>query len=220
MTKRCTVCGHEKPLSQFSPDKRKKDGFRAECKQCGREQARAYYRRNPGPFKRRAKASRNRLREFLLQVADRIKAARGCALCGDSTLCVLDFHHHTEPGQPVTRATQSYAAFQKELKKCVVLCANCHRKVHAGLLTVQDDMLCDAEIPRLPRNPSPDRKPPARNRPTNKLLTWRNRTRPLVAWAEELKVDPNTLAMRLSFGWTIDKTLSMPVRVYRKKEQT
>jgi len=34
MTKICTKCRKEKPLSEFSIDKKKKDGFRTSCKEC------------------------------------------------------------------------------------------------------------------------------------------------------------------------------------------
>lgn len=51
----------------------------------------------------------------------------------------LDFHHldPTEKdknvGDLMSFSTQK---LKEEIRKCVVLCANCHRMVHAGLLEI------------------------------------------------------------------------------------
>ena len=61
----------------------------------------------------------------------------GCALCSEKTPVALDFHHldPTKKDNEVRRCSTQKKA-REEIAKCVVLCANCHRKVHAGLLTV------------------------------------------------------------------------------------
>ncbi len=41
---------------------------------------------------------------------------------------------------PVSDAIRpSLSLALEEVKKCVVLCANCHRKVHAGLVMMTND---------------------------------------------------------------------------------
>jgi len=65
------------------------------------------------------------------------RKSSGCQVCrykGHPTS--LDFHH-IEPSQKkmgINRGfhSGSLANFTEELGKCVVLCANCHRNVHAG----------------------------------------------------------------------------------------
>lgn len=47
-TKRCTVCGLEKPLSEFYKDKRMTSGRTSECKECHKRQANNYYYNNWG----------------------------------------------------------------------------------------------------------------------------------------------------------------------------
>lgn len=58
-----------------------------------------------------------------------------CAVCGyDKYPGVLDFHHI----DPATKSfgissggfSRSWQAIEAELKKCVLLCANCHREEH------------------------------------------------------------------------------------------
>jgi hypothetical protein len=73
------------------------------------------------------------------QFADWLIAERagGCILCGETESACLDFHHcrGTKSFQLALNAwSRSPAAIQAEREKCIVLCANCHRKVHAGLV--------------------------------------------------------------------------------------
>lgn len=60
-----------------------------------------------------------------------------CAICGYAKLDeALEFHHRTgrkDFGISQQGMTRSWAKIQAELKKCVLLCANCHREVHHGL---------------------------------------------------------------------------------------
>ena len=60
-----------------------------------------------------------------------------CQICGYSKHSgALEFHH-TDPAakdfQIAVKANISWDKIQKELDKCVLLCANCHREVHAGV---------------------------------------------------------------------------------------
>lgn len=62
-----------------------------------------------------------------------------CALCGyDKCAQALHFHHL----DPATKAfglssqglTRSWTTVKTELDKCILLCANCHAEVHAGVV--------------------------------------------------------------------------------------
>jgi cytochrome c553 len=61
-----------------------------------------------------------------------------CALCGYDR-CVINMHfHHVDPATKELAMTaqigRSLDAFREEAKKCVLLCANCHGEVEAGLV--------------------------------------------------------------------------------------
>lgn len=130
--KRCPSCERDLPTSAFNRKSRTKDGLRVNCKDCDREASRRYYKQNPDGYKRRAGAQRAKLRAEHRAEIERLRREGKCAVCGEDEDCVLDFHH-VEPGQPVTRVQgTSRAAFARELAKCVLICANCHRRVHAG----------------------------------------------------------------------------------------
>jgi len=55
-----------------------------------------------------------------------------CQVCGlvDDT-CVYDFHH-TDPSTKefMIADRKSFGKVKKELDKCIMVCANCHRKIH------------------------------------------------------------------------------------------
>ncbi len=55
------------------------------------------------------------------------------------------------------------------------------------------------------------RKQQARNRRTNRLLTFNGETRCLTEWAEILGMRPITLTSRMRAGWPVESALTMPV---------
>ena len=61
-----------------------------------------------------------------------------CNNCGyDTCNEALEFHHLNADGKDFGISdkgyTRSWAKIKKELDKCVLLCSNCHRAIHAGL---------------------------------------------------------------------------------------
>jgi len=65
----------------------------------------------------------------------------GCQICGEDEPCCLDFHHvdeGTKNGRDATvsklRTVVSLERLLAEIQKCAVLCANCHRKFHEGVI--------------------------------------------------------------------------------------
>jgi hypothetical protein len=148
MKKRCTRCKQPRERGLFNASIRHRDGLRSWCKPCEREAAKEYYQRDPTPYKRRASVQRNKMRKHLLVVLDEIRRRRGCAVCGTTDVVVLDFHHYVS-GVPLTRMiSKSYAAFNREIRKCIVLCANDHRRAHAGTIKLRAAMCCTEQVAR------------------------------------------------------------------------
>lgn len=60
-----------------------------------------------------------------------------CEICGyNKCEQALDFHH-IDPSQKsfdISSNSFSFEKMKKEADKCALLCANCHREVHAGLI--------------------------------------------------------------------------------------
>ena len=63
-----------------------------------------------------------------------------CSRCGyDECLAALHFHHLDRTTKRFSlgiSATRSLAALREEARKCVLLCANCHAEVEAGLVSL------------------------------------------------------------------------------------
>jgi 5-methylcytosine-specific restriction endonuclease McrA len=79
---------------------------------------------------------RRRVKEILIE-----EAGGACRVCGyDRYAGALQFHHLDPAAKDfiISRRgiTRSIAEARKEAAKCVLLCANCHAEVEAGLATV------------------------------------------------------------------------------------
>lgn len=85
-----------------------------------------------------------------------------CGVCGYSK-CVeaLDFHH-TDPTIKEfapSASTASREVYVEELRKCVCVCSNCHREIHAGITSIPDDVTrfneeyAEKQIPEKPKQP-------------------------------------------------------------------
>ena len=87
----------------------------------------------------RVRANGKRYGEEIRSILASFKSA-GCALCPEKAPCCLSAHHLEGKDFAVSVATTgkrfSPGRVVAELKKCVCLCENCHRKVHAGILEI------------------------------------------------------------------------------------
>lgn len=68
------------------------------------------------------------------EYVDSVKEDAECKQCGEEHPATLDFHHTGEKTNEVsTLVSDEYSLdrIKDEMEKCVILCANCHRKKHA-----------------------------------------------------------------------------------------
>jgi len=61
-----------------------------------------------------------------------------CILCGyNKCFQSLEFHHLTKTGKDFGISdkgyTRSWERVKEEIDKCILVCANCHRELHAGI---------------------------------------------------------------------------------------
>jgi 5-methylcytosine-specific restriction endonuclease McrA len=71
-----------------------------------------------------------------------------CSICGyDRCIEALEFHHldasEKDFGISSKGYTRSWEMVKQELDKCVILCANCHREVHAGMLQLPQETVVE-----------------------------------------------------------------------------
>ncbi len=65
----------------------------------------------------------------------------GCACCGEKDVVCLDFHHYDPLEKEFNMSsalTKPVSKLIEEAAKCVVVCSNCHRKIHAGTLNIEN----------------------------------------------------------------------------------
>lgn len=86
--------------------------------------------------RRRNAAARSRREKRQAIVAD-LKRCLGCQHCGENDPALLDFHHNDAGQKEFTIAARIHSIplerLSGEIEKCIVLCANCHRKLHARM---------------------------------------------------------------------------------------
>lgn len=88
-------------------------------------------------------ANKYRNERFVLTKRKMVEYKGGkCICCGfDKHYSALDFHH-LDPAIKefnLTRNSIGWDKLKPELDKCVLLCSNCHRMIHAGVIQLPDD---------------------------------------------------------------------------------
>lgn len=83
----------------------------------------------------------NQHRAQLKDTVEQIKLMSACEICGARCPLCLDFHHLDPKAKDLDIAVVIHNAWCLdrllcEIEKCVVLCSCCHRKVHAGLVSL------------------------------------------------------------------------------------
>jgi predicted HNH restriction endonuclease len=86
-------------------------------------------------------------RKLLRQKAIDYKGGK-CQICGYSNCSeVLEFHHlaadKKDFGISQKGYTRSWEKVRLELDKCIMLCANCHREIHAGILQLPREIVVE-----------------------------------------------------------------------------
>jgi L-lysine 2,3-aminomutase len=133
--KRCAKCKETKQIENFPKNKIKKDGHHSYCKICCCKIMAKAYAANPKKYLDKIKASKNRLKE----IVNKIKQEAGCYFCSENEPISLDFHHKDpsikDDSINIVLKRKNEKSLMNEIKKCEVICSNCHRKLHAGLLS-------------------------------------------------------------------------------------
>jgi hypothetical protein len=59
-----------------------------------------------------------------------------CCICGESEYCCLELHHIKDKCYNISQAVRTLPTnlFIKELCKTIVVCSNCHKKLHNNII--------------------------------------------------------------------------------------
>lgn len=126
----CSVCKIDKKNTEFYRRKGRKYGLNSRCKDCTKLE------------------SPNRKRKFKNDCVDH--KGGECQCCGyNNCNNALDFHHIdpkkkkfniSDPGR--YKITQEVL---DELDKCILVCSNCHREIHAGYIDLSKENISNLQ---------------------------------------------------------------------------
>lgn len=130
MKKLCGNCKIKKSVEEFNKKSVSKDGLNSQCKDCNKIYLKNHYLKNKEGYLKRNQKKREKLKKWFINYKQTLK----CSICPESRYWVLDFHHR----DPSKKDGDVYKLLMtigknkglKEMEKCDVLCANCHRDVH------------------------------------------------------------------------------------------
>jgi len=97
-----------------------------------REYQRTWYARNSKLTISKVAKRRKKIKFWFQKYRNNLK----CERCGENHPATLDFHHKGNKKKGINFMFHwgySIDTIKNEIKKCKVLCANCHRKLHYSL---------------------------------------------------------------------------------------
>lgn len=113
--KKCTLCEQDLPITDFYTNGVTPKGtikYKGRCKSCEMRYNKLQYKQK------------------LIQIVGELK----CSQCGyDKCIEALEFHHPDSSIKDKSISnirSVSLVRLEKEISKCVLLCANCHREAH------------------------------------------------------------------------------------------
>jgi hypothetical protein len=135
-TKICSKCKETCNISKFAFVNKEANKRHCQCNSCRKATAKTSYNK-----RQQFVISKVVLRNALVkQQFKEYKNTLYCTVCGESETICLDFHH-LDPTQKEGTISSMIAAIGKkrldeEIEKCVVVCSNCHRKIHANIIQI------------------------------------------------------------------------------------
>ena len=97
-----------------------------------KQKSKEHYQKYKEKYKQRNQLQKQRTRAIIAEAKQ-----HGCSVCSEKEHVCLDFHHLDGKDKEVASMLgMNDTRVKEEISKCVVLCANCHRKHHAGLLNI------------------------------------------------------------------------------------
>ena len=142
----CCTCRETKPLDQFALKNRERGTRSTKCRSCQAAYSREHYRRNLTTYIKRAHTRRKHDRENCRQRLFDYLLGHPCVDCGEADPIVLEFDHRDASlkRESVARmvGNRTWGTVEREIAKCDVRCANCHRRRTAeqfGWAKLQED---------------------------------------------------------------------------------
>ena len=126
-TRICKKCGQVLPLEMF-------EAHRHTCRKCRSKYKSDQRRQKPNQYNKYATDRQNRCSAWI----NSLKTP--CIFCGETDPVCIDWHH-VDPSKKEFQISfirgKSKERTLAEMAKCICICASCHRKLHAGHLSLE-----------------------------------------------------------------------------------
>lgn len=126
--KRCRTCDTFRSLSSFNKRSTSKDGLQDRCRICSKK----WYEENKKAHKANSKKNSKSRRESLRRQMLEFLKGKKCSDCGEQDIITFEFDHvrgNKEADVSTLLADGCrWSRVLNEIKKCEIVCANCHRK--------------------------------------------------------------------------------------------
>ena len=127
----CRTCGEEKAEEQFSWRWQAQSVRQKVCKACRKIEISQWYERHKEEHVLNVRKNTDAQRQVLREYIRAYLVQHPCVECGESDLVVLEFDHLSDKERAISEMVArgvSIEKLQREIEKCQVLCANCHRR--------------------------------------------------------------------------------------------
>ena len=109
------------------------------CKDCDIIYQQAYRKLNRTKINDRTNRLRRERKQFAIDYLGKV-----CYVCkNEFPLECYDLHHYNPQHKDLTIGENwiiSWDKLKKELDKCILVCSNCHRKIHSGRITLYNEI--------------------------------------------------------------------------------
>lgn len=144
--KSCGLCKKSKRLNEFNKSQSTPDGYNNNCRDCSRKSSRKYYEKNKEKHKKTVSDRNKKVIKENRQKLFLFYTMNPCIDCGEQDPLVLESDHKkgVEKKGVISQMVWkcSWKTVEKELEKCEVRCANCHRRKTA----LEQDWYKDIEL--------------------------------------------------------------------------
>ncbi|MFO7679715.1 MAG: hypothetical protein R6X34_06655 [Chloroflexota bacterium] len=127
----CNHCGEWKDESEFNWRWKALGIRQGACKTCKANQDKSWYQSKGEEHKDKTVQKKRESREEARQYVWNYLTAHSCVDCGETNPAVLEFDHvsgdKTKSISAMVSQGYSIGRIEKEISKCEVRCANCHR---------------------------------------------------------------------------------------------
>lgn len=137
----CSKCKCDKDLDQYAWRSKDKNQLHGQCNDCRKATAKKSYELNREKV---VKAVGKRNQDYK-EAALRWKSNLSCVICSEDYIKCVEFHHldQSTKENDISGMISKYPleTILIEAAKCIVVCSNCHRKIHGGKIEVTNYLI-------------------------------------------------------------------------------